>query len=295
MTSVQANFFILGRLEVTTDGELVALDGTKPRLLLATLLLNANRTVSNGVLIEALWLDHPPSSAAANLRTHISSLRRSSPAIGTRIATERTGYSIFVAPGECDLDVFGQLVAEGRRLRAANQYGKALAAFEEALAVWRDEPLSDLPRSPLWTAHLSAMTESRRVVSEELLELRVELGCYAEAEHGLRELIAEEPLRESIWAQLMLALEGAGRRADALSAYSEIRHRLVAELGIEPGPELRRIHEAILSGTSPRHPVILPSAAPAQPGSSQRPVERSYFPGLSPLRTTLTAARLATA
>lgn len=293
MTADQAHFFILGRLEVTIGGELVTLNGTKPRLLLATLLLNSNRTVPNDALVEALWLDHPPSSVAANLRTHVSSLRRSSSAIGTRIRTERTGYSIFVAPGECDLDVFGQLVAEGRRLRAANQCGKALVAFEQALAVWRDEPLSDLPHSPPWTAHLSAMAESRRVISEELLELRVRLGRYVEAEVGLRELIAEEPLRESIWAQLMLALEGAGRRADALSAYSEIRHRLVAELGIEPGPELRRIHEAILSGTSPRHPVTLPPAAPAQPGPSQRPVERPYFSSLSPLRTTLTAARLA--
>ncbi|MFJ4864009.1 MULTISPECIES: BTAD domain-containing putative transcriptional regulator [unclassified Streptomyces] len=286
MIGDHVRFSILGRLEVTAGGTHVPLDGIKPRVLLSTLLLNANRTVPSDVLVRALWPSGAPSSALANLRTHVSTLRRSSPALGDRILTERTGYSISVAPEELDSAVFGQLSAEGRQLRVAGQYGEALHLFEQALSVWRDEPLADLPHSSLWDATVAAMTESRRTVAEELLSILVRLGRFAEAEHGLRAIIAEDSMRESIWVQLMLALDGSGRRAEALSAYSEIRHRLVSELGIEPGPELRRIHSAILLGESTGCEDAASGDGPAGPRSSTwAEVLKSFNASSRPLRS----------
>nr|WP_225953801.1 BTAD domain-containing putative transcriptional regulator [Kibdelosporangium phytohabitans] len=166
--------------------------------------------------------------------------------------TDRAGYSIAIGDGELDLAEFTEHVAEARRLRAAGSLAQATAQLEQALALWQGEPLADLPGVPAWDDRLAALAESRVMATEELLGLRVAEGRYQDAIADLRPFLAEHPFRESAWRQLLLALDGSGRQAEALRAYAEIRKRLVTELGVEPGPELREVHAAILKGEAPR-------------------------------------------
>ncbi|MER7081108.1 DNA-binding transcriptional activator of the SARP family [Saccharopolyspora kobensis] len=254
----QVKFRVLGPLEVgSTDGR-ISLGGTKPRLLLATLLFNANQTVHADVLVESLWPERRPRSPAANLRTYVSSLRSTLALVGATIRTEHAGYAISVLPGELDLLVFRELLAAARQSHRVGRLHEACGRLEEALALWRGEVLADLPSSGALTRHLEAAAEARLGAKEELLALYVATGRYGEAIGDLRALLAEHPFRESVWQQLLLALNGDGQQAEALRAYSEVRELLVNELGVEPGPELRRIHMSILAGESATAPLEQP-------------------------------------
>ncbi|CAM3387747.1 BTAD domain-containing putative transcriptional regulator [Kibdelosporangium persicum] len=253
-------FRVLGPLRAG-DAEL---GGTKPRVLLATLLLNANQTVTYDMLTDALWPNRRPRSVAANLRTYVSSLRASSPQISARMRTDRIGYSIAIGPGELDLTEFTGHVAAARQYRAAGALAEAAQQLESALALWHGEPLADLPGVHAWGDRLAALAEARVMATEELLGLRVAEGRYQDAIAGLRPFLAEHPFRESGWQQLLLALNGSGQQAEALRTYAEIRKRLVTELGVEPGPELRKVHEAILKGEAPQQEPAIVRAVPRQ-------------------------------
>ncbi|ONI70948.1 hypothetical protein ALI144C_51215 [Actinosynnema sp. ALI-1.44] len=246
--TTELKFRVLGPLRAG-DAEL---GGTKPRVLLATLLLNANQTVTADMLTDALWPTRRPRSVAANLRTYVSALRASSPEIGARMRTDRIGYSIAVGPGELDLTEFTEHVAHARRLRAAGSLAEATASLEQALALWQGDPLADLPGVHAWGDRLAALAEAKVMATEELLSLRVAEGRYQDAIAELRPFLAEHPFRETGWQQLLLALNGSGQQAEALRTYAEIRGRLVTELGVEPGPDLREAHAAILKGEAPR-------------------------------------------
>ncbi|RSM79408.1 AfsR/SARP family transcriptional regulator [Kibdelosporangium aridum] len=253
-------FRVLGPL-VAGDAEL---GGTKPRVLLATLLLNANQTVTYDMLTDALWPNRRPRSVAANLRTYVSSLRASSPEISARMRTDRLGYSIAIGHGELDLAEFTEHVAKARQFRAAGALAEAAGQLESALALWRGDPLADLPGVHAWGDRLAALAEARVVATEELLSLRVAEGRYQDAIAELRPFLAEHPFRESGWQQLLLALNGSGQQAEALRTYAEIRKRLVTELGVEPGPELRKVHAAILKGEAPQQEPAMVRAVPRQ-------------------------------
>ncbi|MFC0108249.1 AfsR/SARP family transcriptional regulator [Kibdelosporangium aridum] len=253
-------FRVLGPL-VAGDAEL---GGTKPRVLLATLLLNANQTVTYDMLTDALWPNRRPRSVAANLRTYVSSLRASSPEISARMRTDRLGYSITIGQGELDLAEFTDHVAKARQFRAAGALAEAAGQLESALALWRGDPLADLPGVHAWGDRLAALAEARVVATEELLGLRVAEGRYQDAIAELRPFLAEHPFRESGWQQLLLALNGSGQQAEALRTYAEIRKRLVTELGVEPGPELRKVHAAILKGEAPQQEPAMVRAVPRQ-------------------------------
>ncbi|SMD06923.1 AfsR/SARP family transcriptional regulator [Kibdelosporangium aridum] len=253
-------FRVLGPL-VAGDAEL---GGTKPRVLLATLLLNANQTVTYDMLTDALWPNRRPRSVAANLRTYVSSLRASSPEISARMRTDRLGYSITIGQGELDLAEFTEHVAKARQFRAAGALAEAAGQLENALALWRGDPLADLPGVHAWGDRLAALAEARVVATEELLGLRVAEGRYQDAIAELRPFLAEHPFRESGWQQLLLALNGSGQQAEALRTYAEIRKRLVTELGVEPGPELRKVHAAILKGEAPQQEPAMVRAVPRQ-------------------------------
>ncbi|MCE7001688.1 NB-ARC domain-containing protein [Kibdelosporangium philippinense] len=253
-------FRVLGSL-VAGDAEL---GGTKPRVLLATLLLNANQTVTYDMLTDALWPNRRPRSVAANLRTYVSSLRASSPEISSRMRTDRLGYSIVVGQGELDLIEFTEHVARARQFRAAGALAEAAEQLEHALALWRGDPLADLPGVHAWGDRLAALAEARVVATEDLLGLRVAEGRYQDAIAELRPFLAEHPFRESGWQQLLLALNASGQQAEALRTYGEIRKRLVNELGVEPGPELRKVHAAILKGEAPQQEPVIVRAVPRQ-------------------------------
>ncbi|MFC4533847.1 AfsR/SARP family transcriptional regulator [Sphaerisporangium dianthi] len=283
MTTDRPTFSVLGPLDVRLGGRPVTLGGTKPRMLLATLLLHANRVVGTGHLVEVLWPDRRPRSAVANLRTYVSSLRAALaevPIAGAVIRARQSGYMIELPADGLDLLTFERLVEEGRRSGAQGRTAEAADLLCRALSLWQGAPLADLPGSPLWEGRLSPLVEARLTAAEELLGMRVSLGQYTSAISELRGLLIEHPFREGLWRQLMLALHWSGRQAEALGAYATIRDRLVEELGVEPGAELRRTHAAVLAG-DPCPPLEPPPGAP----SAQAPVEPS--PALRPGEPTL--------
>ncbi|WP_245647029.1 AfsR/SARP family transcriptional regulator [Microtetraspora niveoalba] len=254
---------VLGPLEVrSAQGRPLPLGGRKPRMLLATLLLDANRTVGTDLLVEVLWPAARPRSAVANLRTYASTLRAALGPGGAAIRTGPGGYAVEVAPDRLDLLTFEELVALARRDPAG-----APAHLARALALWRGPLLCDLPGSPVWDRRVREISDARLAAAEELSDARLAARDYPAAIAGLRDLIAEQPFREDLWRRLVLALHWSGRRAEALRCYDEIRGALDTELGVDPGPELRRAHLAVLSGDRP------PSRSPP------RRTSRSAWPG----------------
>jgi DNA-binding SARP family transcriptional activator len=243
----ELRFCILGPLDVRVAGESVELRGIKRRTILAVLLLNANRTVPVNQLVDAVWPAAPPQSARGNLYTYVSGLRRDLPSGAARIKTHSSGYSIVVHPHELDLHTFDELTTRAMQRRAEGSLAEALGLLERASALWRGEPLEDLSVNPAWAADIPRLAESRLATTEERLALLVELGWYAAAISEARALLREHPFRERTWQQLMLALHYSGRRAEALQVYVDVRERLVAELGVEPGPDLCRAQAMILA------------------------------------------------
>ncbi|GLY40756.1 SARP family transcriptional regulator [Amycolatopsis sp. NBRC 101858] len=265
----EVRFHLLGPLVVTVDGRPVPLGGAKQRVLLAHLLLNANRTVPPGQLVDTIWPGDPPTSATANLQTYVWRLRRLLPE-GPILRTQGPGYSLVVDPGVVDAHRFTRLVADAARAATPETALKLLA---EAESLWRGDPLADLPGTPAWDAELGRLAENRLAAVEERLSLQVRLGRHDPAIAELTVLLAEHPYRERLWQQYLLALTGAGRRAEALQAYTTARERLVTELGVEPGPELRAVQAAILAG----EPVAAPPAVPPPP--RQLPADLPDFTG----------------
>ncbi|KDN22363.1 SARP family transcriptional regulator [Amycolatopsis rifamycinica] len=275
-------FHLLGPLTVTVGGRALPLGGAKQRVLLAHLLLNANRTVSPGQLIDTLWPHDPPTSATANLQTYVWRLRRLLPD-GAVLRTHDPGYALAVDPGDIDAHRFTRLVGDAARAAKDGSPETALTLLAEAEALWRGDPLEDLPTAPAWDAELGRLVENRLAAVEERLALQVRLGRHDPAIAELTVLLAEHPYRERLWQQYLLALTGAGRRAEALRAYATARERLVTELGVEPGPELRALQAAILTGEP------LPRPAPSAP-LRQLPADLPDFTGREEYVRELSAA-----
>ncbi|MFI7129080.1 BTAD domain-containing putative transcriptional regulator [Nonomuraea sp. NPDC050153] len=244
---MSVTFHVLGPLEVRRDGRPVRISGRKPRMLLATLLLDAGRVVGADRLAEVLWPHRPPRSAQANLRTYVSSLRSDlGPSL---LRADGAGYAIDVGGGALDLLEFEALVDRGE--------------FAEALALWRGAPLSDLPGSPVWERRLEPLHQVRLRAAEALIGRRIERGDHDGAVSELRGLLAEHPYREDLWGRLVLTLHRGGRKAEALRAYAAVRAQLVDELGVEPGADLRGAYELILADEAlPAVPRQLPPGLP---------------------------------
>jgi DNA-binding SARP family transcriptional activator len=258
---------ILGPLEVHVEGVLVPLGGAKPRAMLAALLLHPNEVVSVGRLTDALWGDQPPPSAAANIKTYASQLRKAldgSPAC-SRLLTRSPGYLFRVEPGELDLLEFETLAATGRSALAGGDVDLAARQLGEALSLWRGDVCADIALGPELDVARSRLDEHRMAVTEDCLEARLHRGEHRELVPELRGLVAVHPLRERLWEYLMLALSSAGRQADALAAYAACRAAFVRELGLEPGTQLRNLQAAILANDSrgpDKHARPLPAGSP---------------------------------
>jgi DNA-binding SARP family transcriptional activator len=259
-------FRMLGPLEVVRDGEPVELAGGKARLLLAALLVNANRVVSTDRLLEILWGDELPGSAQNLLQTYVSRLRdalepeRLRRAASGYLVTREPGYVLAVEPDRIDAVRLEQLAGEGRRALASAP-GEAAATLRQALALWRGDPLADFTFEPFAQADIARLTELRLATREDLVQAGLALGAHAELCGELTQLVAEHPLRERLWGHLMVALYRSDRQADALAAFRTLRATLVDQLGIEPSPALARLNEAILDHS----PELEWSGATAEP------------------------------
>ena len=239
-------FGVLGTTQAVVGGMSVALPA-KQRVLLATLLLQANKTVSADTLIAALWDDKPTAAARNTLHGHIKRLRRMLRGAGDRIGTSAPGYRITIAPHELDLTRFTAACDKARTVTASGDWTAAARALHTALALWRGEPLADVPLPPSREGERVRLTESRLQALESRIEADLHLGRHHELVPELRQLVGDEPMRERFTQQLMLALYRCGRQTEALAAFQHAGGILRTEVGIDPGPGMQRLHQQILA------------------------------------------------
>jgi len=245
---VQVEFRVLGPLEVTADGRSLSLPGTRTRAVLALLLVHANQVISSDRLIDELWPGRPARKAADSLQVRLSELRKAFRSAGEadRLATRPPGYLLRVAADELDAQRFERLAAEGDAALAAGDAVTAAERLDQALSLWRGPALSDLDTVPAARTEAARLEEKRLAALETRAEALLACGRHRELIAELEALTAAHPLRERFWYQRMLTLYRAGRQADALHAYRELRDILVAELAIEPGADLRELQARIL-------------------------------------------------
>ena len=242
------DYRLLGPIEAGINGDALDIGGQKQRVLLAVLLLSANEPVSREVLVDRLWGECPPRGAQHTLEVYVSRLRKTlEPAAGGPVLLTRPGAYVLQAPGErIDARRFERLAGEGRRALEASAPGRAAADLREALALWRGAPLANVGDEPFAQAEIARLEELRAGALEDRIEADLALGHHGDVVGELEVLAAAHPLRERLYQQLMIALYRCGRQAEALDVYHSARKTLVEELGIEPGPGLKRVERAIL-------------------------------------------------
>jgi len=240
-------FGILGPLEVRIEGRPARVGGARQRALLAFLLLSANRIVSRDRLVEELFRDAPVAGTDHALRVQVSRLRKAlGPSREPRLLTSPPGYLLRVEPGELDLHLFEQLVAEGRSAVEQDDPERAAQRLREAESLWRGRPLADLEFEPFAIVEADRLEDLRLAAAEERIEVELALGRHAVLVPELEARVAENPLRERLRGQLMLALYRCGRQADALDVYRAGRSLLSEQLALEPSRSLRELEQAIL-------------------------------------------------
>ncbi len=270
---------ILGPLEVVEEGRVSAIASPRQRALLALLLVHAGRPVSTERILDALWGDSPPESGAGSVAFHVSRLRAAmergpgdAPGAGNGrgpITTEAGGYALRIELDAIDATRFERLAREGREL-LADEPAKAAAQLREALSLWRGEPFENLADDAFLQPEIARLHELRLRAFEDRFEADLSLGRGRDIAGELESLVAQEPLREHLRAQLMRALYGAGRQADALRVYQEGRRILADQLGIDPSPELQALELSILRQDATLD-VARPSSGPRNPYKGLRP------------------------
>jgi DNA-binding SARP family transcriptional activator len=259
------DFRILGELEVWSDGRLVDVTGARQRAVLAILLLHAGEVVSTDRILDDVWGDDPPTAGAAALRVRISQLRRALGAGGEQLATRAPGYVLRLAPDQLDLRRFERLVAVGEDALARGEPEAAAQALRAGLALWRGPPLADFADAPFAQPAIARLEELRVAATELRVEAELALGRHAGLVGELQALVGDHPLRERLCGQLMLALYRSGRQAEALEAYRAAHRRLLAEVGLEPGPHLQELEGRIRA----RDPGLAPDAQQPRPAPGQ--------------------------
>ena len=233
-------FALLGPLEAREGDEPISLGGPKQRAVLAILLLEAGRVVSQDSLVEALWPDGPPPTAVASLQNFVAQLRKALG--GGVIETRPPGYVVRLEPEQLDVARVRSLVDSAR----ASEPVQRAVLLDQALALWRGEPLAEFRYESFAREEIARLEEFHLTLVEERAEAKLAIGAHAEVVPELEALVLVHPLRERLRAQLMLALYRSGRQAEALEVYREGRELLVEELGLEPSPLLRGVHASIL-------------------------------------------------
>jgi DNA-binding SARP family transcriptional activator/streptogramin lyase len=241
----ELEFRILGPLELLRDGAQVDFGGPRQRSLLAALLLDTGERVSVDRLIECIWSAEPPASARHLVHVYVSQLRH---LLGEQavLRSRSAGYVLEIDPESVDASRFERLIRAARAARDAGRPDEALDLYDLGLGLWQGPILGDLDLGTEFEPALRRLGGQRLTAAEERAELMLEGGRHDELVPELERLVTEEPLRERLRAQLMLALYRSGRQSDALAAYRDAHHYLNERLGIEPGPELRRLERAIL-------------------------------------------------
>lgn len=258
-------FRVLGPIEAFNRDHRLPLPGGKPLLLLAALLTEAGRVVPADRLVDILWPDDPPETCRALIHTHIATLRRALNA-GDEIMTRPPGYLIRVGSGDLNSAVFERHVADARECAGGGRSTDAIRTYRAAEALWQGPAAyAGIEAAPI-VAEANRLDALRLAATEERIDIELGLGRERELVSELTAVVAARPTHERLRARLMVVLYRLGRQADALATYLAGRDALVDTLGIEPGPELRRTHEAILRGD----PVLLPAAPAASAPAPSR-------------------------
>jgi DNA-binding SARP family transcriptional activator/outer membrane protein assembly factor BamB len=262
------DFRLLGPLEVFDGARAVAIGGGKRRSLLALLLLHGNKVVPADRLIDELWGEHPPPTAAKGLQVYISQLRRElapkDPASnGHILVTRSNGYVLQVGPDEFDVQRFERSLDDGERALQAGEPERAAQRLRDGLALWRGPPLADFAYEQFAQHEIARLEELHLVAIEQRIDADLALGRHAQVVGELDALVSRYPMRERVRAQSMLALYRCGRQAEALESYRDARRTMTEQLGLEPGPALRDLEARILA----QSPEL---AAPTTPRRSSR-------------------------
>jgi predicted ATPase/DNA-binding SARP family transcriptional activator len=244
---------LLGPVQVVRSGREVGLGGPRPRAVLALLALQAGRVVAAGRLVEEAWRGSPPPGAAKTLRSYVSRLR---PLLApdAALVSRGGGYVLSLEPAVVDAVRFERLAGAGQAALSAGEAAAAADRFRQALELWRGPALADVCEVGPLAREAARLEELRLTAAEGRIEADIALGLHAEVTGELEGLVAEYPLRERLWRLLVLALYRAERQADALAAYRRARDMFAAELGLEPGEELRRLEQAVLRQEVPAAP-----------------------------------------
>lgn len=240
---------LLGPLEVSVDGRPVVLTAGRLRALLAVLAMSAGQAVSVDRLAAAVWADGLPRNVRRSLQTYLARLRG---ALGAEsIATTAAGYVLRTESDHVDALRFGRLLEAAS---AASDAVAERARLSEALGLWRGRPFEGVASEWLTLSETPWLLERYLTALERRLDLDIAARRHGELAAELGELTAQYPLRESLWARLLIVLDRCGRQAEALTRYEMIRERIADELGADPGPELRGIHADLLAGRPLPHP-----------------------------------------
>ncbi|MBG0831620.1 tetratricopeptide repeat protein [Planomonospora sp. ID67723] len=250
---------ILGPVDIQRGERSLTVTGVKQRTLLAVLALHANRSVSHERLLTALWGSAIPDNARRLLHSHLWGLRR---LLSDEEPLENTpqGYLLRLRPGMCDLDLFTTETALARSALAAGDAAEAARRFRVALALWRGPALGGT-QPEFQAAEGPGLEEQHRAALNDRIEADLRCGQNTELIGELRHLINDRPLDERLHAQLLLALYRAGRQAEALAVFRDLRRMLNAELGLEPGPELQQLHQRVLAADPELHPAAATAAS----------------------------------
>ena len=269
------NFDILGPIGIRdAEGGEIRIPAGLERSLFALLLINRGEVVSTDRIIEALWGEHPPGTAAKAVQGYVSHLRRvldperAAGGADGPLLTRAPGYVLRVDADAVDATRFERLAASGSGALEEGVAADALAAFDEALGLWRGAVLAEFAFDDFAQGEIHRLEDLRLVALEDRAEALLQLGRNAEVVAELDSLVAEHPLRERLRARLMLALYRTGRQADALQVYRDGRRLLSGELGLEPGPELQRLEQAILAQDPELDGFNRPAVAPRRRVSS---------------------------
>ncbi|MBV6698085.1 tetratricopeptide repeat protein [Kitasatospora aureofaciens] len=281
---LQVVFRILGPLDVQVDGRPVPLSGARQRTILSMLLLSANRVVSVDTLADAVWQGRPPNTFVNQIAICVSGLRKTFKAavgLDDLIVTVHPGYLLATGEHRIDAAEFEDLIAEAREATRHRRTAEAAELLDEALGLWRGPALEGVVGERV-AAEAERLGELRLAVYEEYTALRLDLGRHRELVGELSSFIKENGLREQARAQLMLAQYRSGRRAEALETFREARRLFVDDLGIEPGPLLQKLHDAVLADESwLTAPAAVPIEEPA-PGPAAAAVAVAAIPAQLP-------------
>jgi DNA-binding SARP family transcriptional activator len=254
-------FRVLGPLEVKAGEDWVSIGAAKWRAVLASLLLRPGQVVSTDTLIDELWGDDPPARASNLVSIYVLRLRRLiGDSQGQVLTTRSPGYQLLLGPDDLDTQRFGILMSQGQEALTAGDPERAARLLADSLALWRGKALADVPPSAFADAEAERLDELRLAVLELRIEADIACDRGSLAIPHLRRLLSDEPLKEKLWLLLMRALDAAGRHAEALGVYEQARTVIADQLGVDPGPEMQRAFQQLLSGAS----------APSPPGRKKK-------------------------